>query len=432
MPALITKKNAIRLADIFLVYTMLSPIIFAVIGNYVKLNENFIRTFFLILGPGLIACAIYLSTFRFFALRRNSHIIIPFACLTFIIILSSLKNLDSNYTKESLKFFIAYCALGFLFGMSAKFTIKRARIFLTIWIYYILPIILFCLYLYSNHGYLNSRFTLPGDNPARTAALFFFFTFCGLTNFMLSRTVAPKFFWGFISAICVVIGVASNTRSAILVFGMTLFSYVLFQIFQSETKFERSSLISFMSAFTVVCCLIWFLVIDSNIKNRIITIINLPGQTFAYIFEKDQEAYKNIVRLPILRDAITKFKANPIFGSGFGSEYYSEVIWKKFTHPHNIILQFLAETGIIGLGAFFLFIISVIRQAICSYRSLRARTDKLTYIFLPLSFVFFLMFSCFHFAIHENYFFWYFAGIIVGFETRENGKGSPRKGTELH
>jgi hypothetical protein len=32
------------------------------------------------------------------------------------------------------------------------------------------------------------------------------------------------------------------------------------------------------------------------------------------------------------------------------------------------------------------------------------------------------------FAIHENYFYWYFAGMIVGFEKTANGKSSMRKG----
>ena len=174
----ITTKNALRLADIFLVYTILSPILFAVVGSYVKLDKNFIRTFFFILGPALISSVIYIRAFGLPSIKKYSHILFFVSCLTLTILLSSLKNWDSIYTKESLKFFLAYCAFGFVLGLTAKLTIQRAKIFFIIWIYYILIVLLFYLFLFPNHGYLSARFTLPGDNSARTAALFFFFSFC--------------------------------------------------------------------------------------------------------------------------------------------------------------------------------------------------------------------------------------------------------------
>jgi O-antigen ligase len=119
-------------------------------------------------------------------------------------------------------------------------------------------------------------------------------------------------------------------------------------------------------------------------------------------------------------------------GVGYGSEYYNEIIKKKFSHPHSVIFQLLAETGLIGFGIFLLFTVFVLKKSIIDYKSLQNTEDKLTYLFYPLSFTFFLLFSCFHFAIHENYFLWYFAGMIVGFEPNENSKSLPRNGTELH
>jgi O-antigen ligase len=104
-------------------------------------------------------------------------------------------------------------------------------------------------------------------------------------------------------------------------------------------------------------------------------------------------------------------------GGGFGSEYYNEANHQKYVHPHSILLQFLAETGVVGLGMFLGFLLVVIKKAIDSYRRLEIRNDKLIFMLYPLTFVFFLLTSCFHFAIHENYFLWYFAGIITGFNT---------------
>jgi O-antigen ligase len=413
-----TENYILGVADVFLVYTILSPILFAVIGNYIKLNENFIRTSILILGPALISCVIYIRAFGLPSIKKYGRILFSVSCLTLTIILSSLKNWDSIYTKESLKFFLAYCAFGFVLGLTAKFTIQRAKAFFIIWIYYILIVLLSYLILSPSHSYLSGRFTLPGDNAARTAALFFFFSFCGLTSFLLSRKVAFKIFFGFIFFICVFIGVTSNTRSAILAFGVIFFSYLVFQLLQIKSKFERLSLVSFISVFAVVSCLVWVLVINGNIKNRIFNIIKLPGQTLAYILNNEQEPYKNIVRLPIWNNAITKFKENPLLGVGYGSEYYNEIIKKKFSHPHSVIFQLLAETGLIGFGIFLLFIFFILKKAIVDYKSLQNSEDKLAYLFYPLSFTFFLLFSCFHFAIHENYFFWYFAGLIAGFDIR--------------
>ena len=48
-------KNAVTIADVFLIYTILAPIILNMIGSIVNLQENLIRTFFVLLGPGLIS-----------------------------------------------------------------------------------------------------------------------------------------------------------------------------------------------------------------------------------------------------------------------------------------------------------------------------------------------------------------------------------------
>jgi O-antigen ligase len=130
-------------------------------------------------------------------------------------------------------------------------------------------------------------------------------------------------------------------------------------------------------------------------------------------------AYKEIVRLPIWHQAVTDFFENPILGAGFGSEYYNEANHQKYVHPHNVLLQFLAETGLVGLGTFLFFLLAVIKKANDSYRRLETKNDKLIFILYPLTFGFFLLSSCFHFAIHENYFLWYVAGIIAGFTTDE-------------
>ena len=194
----------------------------------------------------------------------------------------------------------------------------------------------------------------------------------------------------------------------------------------------RSFNVSIPIVVSVIFFTAWFGFADKEFKKTILSIVSLPKQTIAYVFEDSQTAYGKVNRLPTWRNAISKFMDNPIFGIGYGSEYYNDAGNYIRRHPHSIFLQFLAETGVIGLGTFLVFIGMVFRKAILNYRKLQNSSDKLAYLLYPMSFVFFLLFSFFHFAIHENYFFWYFAGMIVGFEPNENSKSLPRNDTELH
>jgi len=125
---------------------------------------------------------------------------------------------------------------------------------------------------------------------------------------------------------------------------------------------------------------------------------------------------KIISRLPIWKAAVEKFTNNPVWGAGLGSDYHDEITNLNYRHPHSVFLQFLAETGILGFGFYVVFITLIIKKAISDYRLIPNSADKLVYLFYPLSFTFFLLFSNFHFAIHENYYFWYFGGIIAGFD----------------
>jgi len=138
-----------------------------------------------------------------------------------------------------------------------------------------------------------------------------------------------------------------------------------------------------------------------------------------------QTAGRLIKRLPAWKRAIQIFLKSPMWGAGLGHEYYDDIRLENLRHPHNILLQLLAETGIFGFGFFVLFIISIIRKAIADYRSTQKQDDKLIYLFFPLTFSFFLSFSFFHFAIHENYFFWYFAGMITGFDPKAHVDENP-------
>lgn len=210
--------NAVILADVFLVYTILAPIILNMIGNIVNLQENLIRTLFVLLGPGLISLIIYLKKFGLGFTQDNRSMIIVVACLTIIIFVSSIKNWNFEYSRESFKFFIAYCLFGFCLGMATKITIRRAQQFFSIWSLFILVLLLICFLTLQFIENKNPDFSLPGVNSARTAILFYFFSFCVLIKFTSSIKVTAKFLYGTIFILCVYIGIISMSRSAMMLY----------------------------------------------------------------------------------------------------------------------------------------------------------------------------------------------------------------------
>jgi len=76
-------------------------------------------------------------------------------------------------------------------------------------------------------------------------------------------------------------------------------------------------------------------------------------------------------RLPIWETAYTVFKANPINGigpRGFRHVYqdYASLdnFWVNQTHPHLLILEIMAETGVIGLLGYFILFYLLIKGAL--------------------------------------------------------------------
>ena len=73
-------------------------------------------------------------------------------------------------------------------------------------------------------------------------------------------------------------------------------------------------------------------------------------------------------RLPLWQTAVTAFKLNPLNGIGPRAYRYvyqdyssTEDYWLTQTHPHLHILEIMAETGLIGLGGYFLFLYLLLR-----------------------------------------------------------------------
>ena len=140
------------------------------------------------------------------------------------------------------------------------------------------------------------------------------------------------------------------------------------------------------------------------------------NKVIKYVFSVDSNAYNSIIRIRIWKSALDEFKKNPVLGSGIGISYHDEVLDADYVHPHNIILELLSETGIVGFGVFAILFGLIFKRAFLIYRKF-AIDNRMTFLFYPLSLLFFFLFFSLHTDLSTEYFKWYFAGIISGFDT---------------
>ena len=128
------------------------------------------------------------------------------------------------------------------------------------------------------------------------------------------------------------------------------------------------------------------------------------------------------IRLKIWKDALNKFNMNPVLGAGFGISYHVKSRAKTWVHPHNIILEILTELGIVGFCIFLLLFGLIFKRAVSIYKQISA-DNRMVFLFYPLSLIFFFLYSSLHTDLSTEYFKWYFAGMITGFDVEVSAVG---------
>ena len=191
---------------------------------------------------------------------------------------------------------------------------------------------------------------------------------------------------------------------------------MIFLFFYSHVKLNK--IYGIVVAFLLI---IAFLLILPKINNLVITrhisAFKDVQKIITYMKSDDPDIYTSVsIRLRTWKTAIDEFKENPVFGSGIGISYYDNVLNMGLVHPHNIVLELLAETGLVGFGVFAILFGLIFKRAFLIYRQL-AIDNRMAFLFYPLSLLFFFLFSSLHTDLSTEYFKWYFAGIIAGFDT---------------
>ncbi len=397
---------------VFLILFFILPFSFIVGSGPWNIN------FFLITLSSLII--IFANIKNFNHLDKNIKIFFLFLFLfcIYLIINSILSPYTDKIISRSisyLRFFFIILAIPFVLNIKDDFIIKFTWFFFIVLIFSILAVCISSfaeflrldlpIYTKSNVDYrLNGPF---GDEAIVGSYLYFFFP--GLLFFFKILKIKNLFLIP-LTAFVLFIIFASGERMIIL---MTLGFFISYLILRTN---KIKKIISyFIAIFLVSSCLIVFFT-NENFNPNVFEENNI-SQSYGFRVNQTLKEFKdpfNTSYFIHFKTAYSIFKNNKTFGSGFKTFRY-ECSDKKYdiigysseircrTHPHNIHLELLSETGIIG---YLLFIFTML--FFLNYYFKSAYSKNTLYLFIPfLLFLFPLRVSGSFFGSVYGGLFWY-------------------------
>lgn len=122
---------------------------------------------------------------------------------------------------------------------------------------------------------------------------------------------------------------------------------VIYYLFKRNLKFKWTAVIY------LILISLFFLYFGDGITSRLFS-------RFFEISDSTSSAFSSVgSRMDLFYTAVDNFFDSPIFGIGYGSFGIKFYGFEDRIEPHNIFFEILAETGIVGLALFLVFIISV-------------------------------------------------------------------------
>jgi len=354
-------------------------------NNYLNIFSYFLilLPIFLITGPFLSDLAVStLAILSLFILRDkkffNNYFFIIFMIFWALILLSSLFSEDKALSFKNSIFYFRFC----LFSLFVWWILENnkkilKRIYFTL-LFCFSALILDSFFQYLNGvNFFNMKVVVQdrissffGDELKMGGFLMRFFPFLiALSFFFYKKKKHEKFI---LPAIIFIILIQftiflSGERAGFILFNFTI---ILFLLFLNDFKIVRILLF-----FVYSISILLFITIDTPFKKRIVdrTLeqiqISKPEKK-KYIFSKQyHEHYLSSWKI---------FKDNPLIGIGpknfrvkCKEENYNFSNLTCSTHPHNIPLQLLAETGI------FTFIIYLIVNIVIWYNLFKSLFSKI-------------------------------------------------------
>lgn len=169
-------------------------------------------------------------------------------------------------------------------------------------------------------------------------------------SYLLTNKVSKfKFLWLLLGVIlCLVPFFLGSSRGSI--FAVT-FPFIIYFVF---SKGLRNRIRLFFTA----VIFIFVLVISTDFFGHGVF------DRFASIFEDINTGNTSAIRVEFWKDGIRQFAEHPFFGNSLQSEY-------ALFHPHNIFIEILISTGLLGFIPFFIFIVIIFRNIVTILRTKR-------------------------------------------------------------
>ena len=350
--------------------------------------------------------------------KKSSFLILFSLWITFVINLFFSQNFDLSLNRVLKFIFIIF------FVSAIKFIIRYKNYFFENYIYkiwsLIFLIVIFDLvfeYIFG-HNILGNKSYMPGR----------------LTGFIDGELVIGYYFIGFALLAFIFLDKQIGKKN------YTFFILLIF-ILISFLIGERSNFIKFF-----IASLIFFLIVyEIELKKKIIgilitisilyiTVSNINIYKTRFVYQMPNLLEKNGIKKYMLNStygshyntALSVFKNNIIFGVGI-KNYREESIKKIYTdqnkdfkfqimgtHPHQIHLELLSETGIFGYLSFFSFIIYSLYLSLSSFLKSKNYYQLAAILFVICSLIPLLPSGSF-FSTYTSVLFWFNYAIMMAY-----------------
>ena len=350
--------------------------------------------------------------------KKSSFLILFSLWITFVINLFLSQNFDLSLNRVLKFIFIIF------FVSAIKFIISYKDYFFENYIYkiwsLIFLIVLFDLvfeYIFG-HNILGNKSYMPGR----------------LTGFIDGELVIGYYFIGFALLAFIFLDKQIGKKNYTF-FILLIFIYISFLIG------ERSNFIKFF-----IASLIFFLIVyEIDLKKKIIgilitasilyiTVSNINIYKTRFVYQMPNLLEKNGIKKYMLNStygshyntALSVFKNNIIFGVGI-KNYREESVKKIYTdqnkdfkfqimgtHPHQIHLELLSETGIFGYLSFFSFIIYSLYLSLSSFLKSKNHYQLAAILFVICSLIPLLPSGSF-FSTYTSVLFWFNYALMMAY-----------------
>jgi O-antigen ligase len=162
-----------------------------------------------------------------------------------------------------------------------------------------------------------------------------------------------------------------------------------------SSKKNGKTLITMFVIILLITIMLGYTLLPETISNRL-------------AFEGVQGKRTSVTRMLAIIHGFENFLGAPILGIGFGSYMFESPFFEDLTYPHNIIVEILAETGLVGFSLFMLFMLFAIKKLLILNKSLQKRYLVFVLILFCSSFIN----ANFSGHIGYNTMFWFSSGLI--------------------